>query len=33
MPTNLPMKRDCWSILRENALQILMYILGVIKNE
>ncbi len=30
MPANQPMKRDFWSILRENALQILMYILGTV---
>jgi hypothetical protein len=30
MPTNAPMKRTALSILRENALQILMYFLGTI---
>jgi hypothetical protein len=28
MSTNLPAKKNAWSILRENALQIIMYILG-----
>jgi hypothetical protein len=30
MPSDLPMKRDAWTILRENALQILMYLLGTV---
>jgi hypothetical protein len=30
MPTPVPMKRNSWTILRENALQLLMYILGTV---
>jgi len=28
LPSPLPLKRNIWTILRENGLQILMYILG-----
>ena len=28
LPSPLPLKRNTWTILRENSLQILMYILG-----